>query len=31
MIVKSTVLIMRIRINPVAGVVFPSRSAPAGR
>jgi hypothetical protein len=31
MIFKSTVRIMRIRINAVAGVVLPSRSAPADR
>jgi hypothetical protein len=31
MMVKNTIQIMRIRINAVAGVVLPSRSAPAGR
>ncbi len=30
MIYKVTVRIMRIRINAVADVVFPSRSAPVG-
>ncbi len=29
MMVKSTVQIIRIRINAVSGVVLPSRSAPA--
>jgi hypothetical protein len=31
MMIKSIVRIMRIRTNAVAGVVYPSRSAPADR
>jgi len=31
MVVKGTIRIMRIRINAVAGVVVPSRSAPVDR
>jgi hypothetical protein len=31
MMVKNIEKTMRIRINAVAGVVLPSRSAPAGR
>jgi hypothetical protein len=31
MLFKNTVRVMRIRINAVAGVVVPSRSAPVDR